>query len=271
MNDVGYALRQVVRRPGLSAVVIVMLAIGIGSTTAMFSLFETFLLRPLPVADPERLVNLSAPGPKPGSTSIGYAGELDALFSYPMFRDLEAQQSVFTGLAAHRTFDVSLSYDGRNAVGAGVLVSGSYFQALGLAPALGRLIDAQDESPAGDAAVAVLSHDYWQTAFGADPNVVGRSLLVNGRSLRIVGVAAAGFSGTTVASWPQVFVPLTLRSLMEPARASDETDRRSYWVYLFARLREGVTLEEASTAINGALRRNRERDRSAVERFVAGR
>ena len=100
MNDVGYALRQVVRRPGLSAVVIVMLAIGIGSTTAMFSLFETFMLRPLPVADPERLVNLSAPGPKPGSTSIGYAGELDAVFSYPMFRDLEAQQSVFTGLAA---------------------------------------------------------------------------------------------------------------------------------------------------------------------------
>jgi hypothetical protein len=245
MNDVGYALRQVVRRPGLSAVVIVMLAIGIGSTTAMFSLFETFLLRPLPIADPERLINLSAPGPKPGSISIGYAGELDVVFSYPMFRDLEAQQSVFAGLAAHRTFDANLSYDGRSAAGAGVLVSGSYFQVLGFAPALGRLIDAQDESPAGDAAVAVLSHDYWQTAFGADSNVVGRSLLVNGRSLRIVGVAPAGFSGTTVASWPQVFVPITLRWLMEPARASDENDRRSYWVYLFARLREGVTLQEA--------------------------
>ncbi len=251
MNDIGYALRQVVRRPGLSAVVIVMLAIGIGSTTAMFSLFEVFLLRPLPVADPERLVNLNAPGPKPGSISIGYAGEFDAVFSYPMFRDLEAQQSVFTALAAHRTFDANLSYESRSVTGAGVLVSGSYFQVLGLTPALGRLIDAQDESPAGDPAVAVLSHDYWQTAYGADPNVAGRSLLVNGRPLRIVGVAPAGFSGTTVASWPQVFVPITLRSLMEPARAADENDRRSYWVYLFARLREGVTLADASAAVNG--------------------
>jgi predicted permease len=251
MNDVAHALRQVIRRPAVSAVVIVMLAIGIGSTTAMFSLFEAFLLRPLPVVDPERLVNLNAPGPKPGSISIGYAGEFDAVFSYPMFRDLAAQQSVFTALAAHRTFDANLSYESRSVAGAGVLVSGNYFQVLGLTPALGRFIDAQDDSPAGDPAVAVLSHDYWRTAFAADLNVVGRSLLVNGRSLRIVGVAPAGFSGTTVASWPQVFVPIALRWLMEPARASDEADRRSYWVYLFARLREGVTLQEASTAING--------------------
>jgi hypothetical protein len=100
MNDVAYALRQIARRPAVSIVVIVMLAIGIGSTTSMFSLFEVFLLRPLPVADPDQLVNLNAPGPKPGSTSIGYSGEFDAIFSYPMFRDLEAQQSVFRGLAA---------------------------------------------------------------------------------------------------------------------------------------------------------------------------
>jgi predicted permease len=251
MKDVAYALRQVTRRPAVSAVVITMLALGIGSTTAMFSLFEAFLLRPLPVADSERLVNLNAPGPKPGSTSIGYAGEYDAVFSYPMFRDLEAQQSVFTGLAAHSTFDANLSYEGRSVAGAGVLISGNYFRVLGLEPAVGRLIGVQDESPAGDAAVAVLSHDYWQTAFGADPNVAGRSLIVNGRSLRIVGVAPAGFSGTTVASWPQVFVPIALRWLMDPARVADEHDRRSYWVYLFARLREGVTREQASAALNG--------------------
>ena len=250
MNDVAYALRQIVRRPIVSAVVILMLAIGIGSTTAMFSLFEVFLLRPLPVANPERLVNLNSPGPKPGSISIGYSGEFDAVFSYPMFRDLESQQSAFIGLAAHRTFDANLSYEGRSVAAVGVLVSGGYFRVLGLQPALGRLIDAQDESPAGDAAVAVLSHDYWQAAFGADPNVTGRSLIVNGRPLRIVGVAPAGFSGTTVASWPQVFVPITLRPLIEPARASDETDRRSYWLYLFARLREDITREQASAAIN---------------------
>jgi hypothetical protein len=101
MNDVGHALRRAIRRPGLSAVIIVMLAIGIGSTTAMFSLFETFQLRPLPVSDPERLVNLSAPGPKPGSTSIGYAGDLDAVFSYPM---LEGRSRC--GPERHRAFTV---------------------------------------------------------------------------------------------------------------------------------------------------------------------
>lgn len=251
MKNLGYALRQVARRPSFSLVVIVMLSVGIGSTTAVFSLFEAFLLRSLPAANPERLVNLDAPGPKPGSVSIGYAGELDAVFSYPMFRDLAAQQSVFTGLAAHRAFDANLSHDGDATAGAGLLVSGSYFRVLGLKPTLGRLIDDQDESRAGDAGVAVLSYDYWQTAYGGEPNIIGRSLMINGRAVEIVGVAPAGFTGTTVAAWPQVFVPITLRWLMEPNRASDESDRRSYWVYLFARLRDGVTIEEASGAING--------------------
>ena len=100
-NNIRPAFRSLWRRPGLSVVVIIMLALGIGPTTALFSLFHQILVQPLPVPDPEGLVNLSTPGPKWGSTSCGLTGGCDYVFSYPMFRDLEAQQAAFAGIAAH--------------------------------------------------------------------------------------------------------------------------------------------------------------------------
>jgi len=120
MNNLGYAFRQLVRRPGLSIVVIVMLALGIGATTAIFSLFHQVLVQPLPVPEPERLVNLGAPGPKRGSTSCSNAGDCEQIFSYPMFRDLERQQSVFEGIAAHRDFNANLAHEGQASIGRGI-------------------------------------------------------------------------------------------------------------------------------------------------------
>src|SRR5690554_6895388 len=189
MNDFGYAVRQAARRPGLSLVVAAILAIGIGATTAVYSLFHDVLVRSLPVPQPERLVNLAAPGPRPGSASCDYAGSCDEVFSYPMFRDLEAGQTVFAGLAAHRQFDANFAYEGRTLAGTGLLVSGGYFSTLNLTPALGRLIDARDEPGIDESSVVVLSHAYWREHFGADEGVVGRTLTVNGRPLTIVGVA----------------------------------------------------------------------------------
>ena len=243
MVDLRYALRQLARRPGLSVVVIVMLALGIGATTAIFSVYDAILVRPLPVPEPERLVNLGAPGPKWGSTSCNLAGDCDEVFSYPMFRDLEAAQTVFTGVAGHTVFEANLAYEGRALASAGLLVSSSYFQVLGLEPAVGRLIGPQDEP-----------QDYWQSAFGADPAVVGRTLVVNGQTLRILGVAPEGFRGTTIGALPRVFVPLTLRWLMEPTRPKNGEDRRAYWIFLFARLKPGVEFEQASVSINGVYR-----------------
>ena len=251
MSHLRHALRQLHLRPGLSVTVIAMLALGIGATTAMFSVFQNVLLKQLPVAGPDELVNLGAPGPKWGSTMCGIAGSCDYTFSYPMFRDLEAQQTVFTGLAAHKAFQANLAYDHRAATGNGLLVSGSYFEVVGLKAAVGRLIGRQDEPKVGEGAVAVLSFDYWRSYFGADPNVVDRTLTVNGQVLTIIGVAPQGFLGTTIGYRPRVYVPITLRWLMEPTAQNAATDRTAYWAYLFARLRPGVTLDAAKAALAG--------------------
>ena len=251
MTQLRYALRQLRLRPGLSLTVIAMLALGIGSTTAMFSLFESVLLKPLAVTAPDELVNLGAPGPKWGSTGCGLPGKCDYVFSYPMFRDLEAQQTVFTGIAAHQPFPANLAYDRRASTGNGLLVSGSYFDVLGLKPALGRLIGRQDEPKVGEGAVVVLGYEYWRSSFGADPNIIDRTLTVNGQVLTIIGVAPQGFAGTTIGYQPRVYVPITMRWLMQPTLQTLATDRKSYWVYLFARLRPGVTIEGALAQLGG--------------------
>lgn len=250
MTDLKYALRQLLKRPGFSAVVIVMLALGIGSTSGIFSLYYELLLRPLPVPAPEQLVNLRAPGPKIGAVSCSGAGNCEYVFSYAMFRDLEAQQDVFATIAALRDVQVNLSYQGQAETGQGMLVSAGYFPALRLRPQLGRLIGPPDEPRIDESPVVVLSDEYWRTRFGADPQVIGRRLTVNGQPLTIVGVAPAGFSGTTIGLRPQVFVPLTLRWLMQPTIPREPENRRAYWLYVFARLEPNVSVDQASAGIN---------------------
>jgi hypothetical protein len=201
------------------------------------------------VPHPGDLVNFSAPGPKPGSQSCGQPGDCDEVFSYPMFRDLQKAQTVFTGIAAHVPFGANLSYEGQTVNGQGLLVSGSYFPVLELTPAVGRLLDSNDDRAPGVAPVVVLSHGYWTTRFGADPGVLNRTMLVNGQTLTIVGVAPAGFTGTTLGLEPQVFVPITMRAVLVPGVRGFER-RDSYWAYLFARLKPDVSLERASAGIN---------------------
>jgi hypothetical protein len=132
MFNLKLALRTLFRTPFVTTVAIVSLGLGIGANTAIFSLFNQIILKPLPVADPDRLVNLAAPGPKSGMTSCGNAGPCSVIFSYPMFKDLEKQQTAFTGLAAHRNFGANLAFKGQSAGGDGLQVSGAYFSVLGL-------------------------------------------------------------------------------------------------------------------------------------------
>jgi predicted permease len=243
------ALRTLFRTPFVTAVAILSLGLGIGANGAIFSLFNQILLRPLPVADPGSLVNLSAPGPKSGMNSCSNVGPCTAVFSYPMFRDLEKQQASFTGIAAHRNVGMNLSYKGQTLGGDGLEVSGSYFSVLGLKPAHGRLITSSDDRAPGESTVAVLSHRYWTTRFNRDPNVVNETLTINGKPYTIIGVAPEGFDGTTVGSRPQAYVPITMAEQLQPDRKLLD-NRRAYWVYLFARLKPGVSLESATTAIN---------------------
>ncbi|HRQ65299.1 MAG TPA: ABC transporter permease [Xanthomonadaceae bacterium] len=252
--DTRYAVRGLLARPLFTAVAVLTLALGIGANTAIFSLYESLLLKPLPVAEPGRLVNLAAPGPKPGSQSSNNSGDSSNTFSFPMFRDLERSQEVFTGIAAHRLVGVNLAYESTTLSGDGILVSGSYFGVLGLQPALGRLLDESDDQVEGQAETVVLSHRYWRNNFASDPGVLGSRLTVNGRPLTIVGVAPRGFNGTTLGNLPNVFLPISFRWLPQEGALPNHDNRRNYWVYLFARLKPGVSREQAASALNGIYR-----------------
>src|ERR1051326_6834729 len=213
------------------------------------------LLQPLPVRSPNELVNLAAPGPKPGQQSCSNAGDCDAVFSYPMFRDLERRQTVLTGIAAHYGFGVNIAYHGQAQGADGMLVSGSYFPVLGLKPALGRLLSPQDDQTVGANFVTVLSYAYWQSHLGSNPAVIGDQITLNGQSMTIVGVAPPGFDGTTLGERPFVFVPLTMRALMLPMGGRDFAENRaSYWLYLFGRLKPGVTIQQAGRGLNALYR-----------------
>lgn len=250
MISLKLAFRTLFKTPFVTAVAILSLALGIGANAAIFSLFDQILIQALPVQEPERLVNLSAPGPKYGSQSCNNSGDCEEVFSYPMLRDLqEADLGSFEGIAAHRLFGANLAHARQTISGEGVLVSGSYFPVLGLQPALGRLLGPGDDQRIGGDYVTVLSHDYWENQLGADPGVLNTVLTVNGQPLTIVGVAPAGFRGTTLGSEPDVFVPITMRALMQPGSQGFD-NRRAYWIYLFARLAPDATLEAAVSEVN---------------------
>ena len=250
MRSIRLAFRTLFRTPFVTTIAVLSLALGIGANAAIFSLFDQILLRPLPVPEADRLVNLGNPGPKPGSQSCGQAGDCDVVFSYRMFRDLERRQTVFTGIAAHDVFGVSVVYNHQPLTGDGMYVSGSYFPTLGVRPALGRLLAESDDQSIGTNFVAVLSYGFWQSRLGGDRDVLGRPIVVNGQSLTIVGVAAEGFEGTTLGVRPLVFVPISMRGLLTTGFRGFE-NRRSYWIYLFARLKPGVTIQQASAGLNG--------------------
>jgi hypothetical protein len=158
MHSIRLAFRTLFQTPFVTSIAVLSLALGIGANAAIFSLFDQVLLRPLPVKEPARLVNLSATGPNPGSQSCGQAGNCDVVFSYRMFRDLEQQQTVFIGIAAHAQFGVTVAYKDQPQTGDGMLVSGSYFPTLGVRPGLGRQ-QLQSIGPRGDGGMEIGRED----------------------------------------------------------------------------------------------------------------
>jgi predicted permease len=249
MRNLKLAFRTLFKTPFVTTVAALSLALGIGANTAIFSLFDEMLRRPLPVHRPERLVNLSAPGVMNGSTSCSQAGSCEVIFSYPMFKDLEKSPAQFSGVAAHQPFGVNIAYEKRTWNAGGVFVSGGYFPTLGLQPYLGRLLAPSDDASIGANFVAVLSYRFWQGNLGADSSVINKSIAINGKQMTVVGVAPREFDGTTLGSRPYVFVPISMRREMHPT-FNDFENRRSYWVYVFARLKDGITIDQAKSAIN---------------------
>ena len=218
MTNLKLAFRTLFKAPFVTIVAILSLALGIGANAAIFSLFNQMLLRPLPVPEPQRAgqpvgaraqAGLARPATRPASC--------DEVFSYPMFRDLQKAQTVFTGVAAHVCSAPTSPTATRRMNGDGVLVSGSYFPVLGLQPALGRLLSPDDDQKVGESLVVVLSHAYWTSALRPQPERPQRDAdrqrpAPHHRRRR----AARASSGTTLGARPQVFVPITLRGVMKP-------------------------------------------------------
>jgi predicted permease len=250
MQNLKLAFRTLFKTPFVTVIAVLSLGLGIGANAAIYSLFDQMLRRPLPVPAPTRLVDLRTPGPSPGSNSCNDAGGCDEVLSYPMFRDLERANTALSGLAAHRSFGVNMAMAGQTPINAeGLYVSGSYFPVLGIQPSLGRLFNINDDLTIGGNPVAVLSYSYWTTQLGSDRSVIGKQIDVNGAKLTILGVAPAGFDGTTLGIRPAVYVPITMRGIVSPGTRGFDR-RNDYWIYAFGRLKPGATIEQAAASLN---------------------
>jgi len=247
MTNLRVAIRALLRAPAFTAIAILSLALGIGANTAIFSVLNQLILRTLPIKNPQELVFFNGPGPAQGSYSSDEAGKPS--FSYPMFRKLQKAQTPFTGIAGAHQTGVSISYRNAPSTGTANSISGNYFSLLGVRPALGRLITEDDDRVPGERAVAVLSYSAWTTRFGADPGILNEPVLINGYPFTIIGVSQDNFSGEKPGSPIDLFVPISMTKEINPSFNGFE-NRKVYWLPLLARLKPGVTIEQAQAAIN---------------------
>jgi predicted permease len=246
-EDVRYALRGLRKSPLFTTVALASLAVGIGANTAVFSLMDQALLRSLPVKHPEQLVLFSATGPREGRINTNYT-DLVA-FSYPMYREFRDGNPVFSGVMARFPINFSMSWHDQTERVSGDLVSGNYFDVLGVEAAIGRTFSNEDDRKPGAEPVVVLSYGYWKRRFAADPGVLNQTIVLNSHAMTIVGVAQAGFKSVGVGEAADVFVPMMMQGLMTPG-GNDLENRRSMWLNVFARLKPGVSRAQAEAAMN---------------------
>ncbi|MGH9838963.1 MAG: ABC transporter permease [Blastocatellia bacterium] len=237
-QDLRFGVRMLLKHKGFTAVAVLTLALGIGANTAIFSLINKILLRPLPAPEPERLVALN--------NATGKARSFP-LFSYLNYKDLRDRSEALSGLLAYTMAPVSLSHAGANERVWGYLVSGNYFETLGVQPALGRLIAPDDDRAPGAHPVAVISHRCFERRFGADPAVVGRNALINGRSFTVIGVAPPQFLGLEINYVPEIWFPLMMQSEITPGREW-LNDRKRDNLFLAGRLKPGVSAAQAGSS-----------------------
>jgi len=247
LQDVRYGLRMLAKNPGFTLIAILTLALGIGANTAIFSLLNQVLLRRLPVRNPQELVVLKSPGPKRGH--VWSDGDDSEIFSYPVYKGLAKNTTVFDGMFARFQFAASIASHGQTDRGSGELVTGNYFEVLGVHAALGRLLSPADDDVQGAHPVAVLSHAYWMRHFGGEAGALNQTILVNNAELTIVGVAQAGFSGIQVGQTPDIFVPMTMKAQMTPIRNGLD-DWNDSFLAVLARRKPGVSTERAQAGIN---------------------
>jgi predicted permease len=242
--DLRFSMRSLSRSPSFTITALLSLALGIGATTAIYSLADQVILHALPVREPARLVLVRWEGEQ---TTVNAFGSYN-LLSYPLCRDLDRHRRVFDGVLCRAMTTVTLSTGGDATPAAVEIVSGNYFAVLGVAPALGRVLTRSDDGPPGAGAVVVLSHDFWEMHLGRDPGVVGRTVSINKHPMTVVGVAAAGFRGVDVGEVPSLWIPASMSAQAIPG-FDDMLERRVAWMQVLGRLRHGMTLPRAEAAL----------------------
>jgi predicted permease len=225
-QDLRFGLRMLRKNKAVTAVAVLSISLGIGANTAIFSLVDRLLARPMPVEEPERLVTFNK-------------ANLQDKFTYSDYADYRDQNEVFDGLVCFAEAALNLSERGQTERVHGLRVSGNYFSALRVMPALGRGFLLEEERAPDVHPVAMLSYRLWQSRFGADPAVVGREITLNGQGYTVVGVAPAEFTGTIRGAAPDIYTPI-----------KPENSRNKYWLLLMGRLKPGVSREQAQAAMN---------------------
>ncbi|HKS80795.1 MAG TPA: ABC transporter permease [Candidatus Acidoferrales bacterium] len=255
LQDIRYGLRGLLRSPGITAVAVLSLALGIGANSAIFSFVDALLLKSLPVHDPHSLVFF---GPANGSgNSDGFPDDSMNLFSYAIYREMAEKNQVFSGVAAvssysfdvHGTLENSAELEGLSVQ----MVSGTFFQVLGLKPLMGRLFTDADDQVLGGHPIAVISYDWWTSRFAQDPAILGKTFRIDDTIYTIIGVAPRGFAGTTVGEQQDAWVPLQMADVMSqgPHKLNDKYYR---WLDIIARRKPGVSVATARVNVNVVLK-----------------
>ena len=247
IEDLRYGLRLLRKTPAFTCVALATLALGIGANTAIYTLLDQALLRRLPVSDPTQLVVLRYTGVNNGYTQSRTDDHFS--FSYPMYRDLRDRNQVFSGLIATFPAQVGVLWHNEPALATAELVSGNYFDVLGVKPAMGRLFVPADEPAQAANPVVVLSFAYWQRRFGSDPRILNQSISINANPFTVVGVAPPGFHSAVSGDDPAVFVPMLMKPQITPGW-NDLEARRSAWLNMIGRLRPGLSRDEAQAGID---------------------
>src|SRR5215207_2249717 len=240
-HDVRFGARMFRKSPGLSAVALLSLALGIGVNTAIFSLVNVILLRPLPAEAPEQLVYVY-------TTDRNSPGSLEN--SHLNYVDFRERNQVFSGLMDYATIPLTFDHAGQKERVTGQLVSGNYFDVLGVRPALGRAFLPEEDRTPGASPVAVLSHTFWTRRMNADPQAVGKVIKLNEHPFTVVGVAPRSFTGVDLSVVPEVWLPQMMYHEAAPGTETRYTNRRFLFLSVVGRLRPGVSLGQAQEALS---------------------
>jgi putative ABC transport system permease protein len=241
-QDLRYASRMLVKSPGFTVVTVLTLALGIGANTGLFSLVNSVLLGNLPVRNPEELVVLKYTDSR--------TQEAAEDFSYPMYQAMRDKNTVFRNVLTRSGVTFNASYGGQSERAVGEMVSGNYFETLGVQPFLGRLIGPEDDRTPGAHPVAVLSYGYWQRRFGSDPAVVGQDVILNNNPIRVIGVTPPLFYGTEMARNPDIRVPMMMATVFRPVPANRLGNPRHRWMTILARRKPDISVRQAQASLD---------------------